>query len=131
MHGGWYGCGCCCWNEQTKSIPLEKITDLAIKQGCINSCFDIKGITVDTASVTQEANELKLLGVIKPEQLRKKVLTIRDQNSKYHQHIPLQAQNMDNPLLDVGNTEVHQTLIEMKDLLVDMNQNIKNLKADS
>eukprot|EP01084_Bolivina_argentea_P198506 339896_1 len=27
---GYYGCCCCCWNEKTKSVPLDKITDLQI-----------------------------------------------------------------------------------------------------
>ena len=72
LHSGCYGCCCVFWNQSTKSVPLEKITDLAIKQGCINACFGIKEITVDTASVTQEANEIKLLGVVDPEQLRKR-----------------------------------------------------------
>ena len=30
---GYYSCFCCCWNEKTKSVPLEKITDLQKQQG--------------------------------------------------------------------------------------------------
>ena len=103
----------------------------------------IKAIVADTASVTQEANEIKLFGVIEPEQLRKKVLTIRDRDAQFQQGggIPLKVQsdNLNNPLLDnSGNQQVTETLtdikainVEMRDLLVQMNQNIANLKAES
>ena len=139
MHSGFYGCCCIFWNESTKSVPLEKITDLAIKQGCVNACFDIKEITVDTASVTQETNELKLIGVTDPEKLRKKVLQIRDRDSQLKsggnaQQIALRVDNNreDNPLLGGNkNEQVTQTLVEIKDLLVSMNDNIANLKSES
>eukprot|EP01084_Bolivina_argentea_P174858 302862_1 len=138
FHEGSFGLGCIFWNEATKSVPLEKITDLSVKQGCVNACFDIKDITVDTASVTQEANELHLIGIKQPEGLRKKVLRIRDRNSAYMYgaQIPLKIQrdNESNPLIDGNNnkdiTQMNQTLFEIKDLLIEMNQNMANLKND-
>eukprot|EP01083_Nonionella_stella_P193724 715144_1 len=47
---GMYGCCCCCWNEKTKSLSLEKITDLSISQGCVERCFDVKSLSVENAS---------------------------------------------------------------------------------
>ena len=45
-----YSCCCCCENVTTKTVPLSKVTDLSIHQGCIQKMFDIKQISVETAS---------------------------------------------------------------------------------
>merc|ERR1719356_1594989 len=47
---GYFGCCCCCWNETTKSVPLDKITDLQVQQGCLQQCFGIKEIRVSSGS---------------------------------------------------------------------------------
>ena len=57
---GWYGCFCCCWNEKTKTVPLDKVTDLMIEQGCVQNCFNVKEILVQTASASV-APEMKLV----------------------------------------------------------------------
>eukprot|EP00483_Globobulimina_turgida_P001761 UN01763 len=77
---GAYGCCCCCWNEKTKSVSLEKITDLSVSQGCLERCFDIKSLSVENASSSAGAPEMILVGLIEPEATRKLVLRTRDNN---------------------------------------------------
>eukprot|EP01084_Bolivina_argentea_P035584 65990_1 len=77
---GAYGCCCCCWNEMTKSVSLEKITDLSISQGCLQRCFNIKSLSVENASSSAGAPEMILNGLIDPEGTRKLVLRTRDNN---------------------------------------------------
>ena len=50
LRSGYYSCCCMCWNEATKSVSLDKITDLSISQSCIESCFNVKTIKVENAS---------------------------------------------------------------------------------
>merc|ERR1719330_783503 len=76
---GYYTCCCCCWNSATKSVPLEKITDLQLQQGCVQKCFDIHEIQVQTASNTSESGpEMRLIGLTEPMATRSKILKVRD-----------------------------------------------------
>ena len=45
-----YSCCCCCENETVKTVPLSKITDLSIHQSCVQNCFGLQQINVETAS---------------------------------------------------------------------------------
>merc|ERR1712187_802867 len=75
---GSYGCCCCLWNQSTKSVPLDKITDLQVQQGCIQKQFDIQEIHVETASSTSEMPEMRLIGLNNPMEIRTKILKVRD-----------------------------------------------------
>merc|ERR1719150_1044758 len=75
---GYYTFCCCCWNESTKSVPLNKITDLEVQQGCIQKCFDIREIRVETASATNEMPEMRLIGLHNALDIRTKILKVRD-----------------------------------------------------
>ena len=130
---GYYGCCCCCYNEKTKSVPLDKITDLRLEQGCIQRCYDIQGIVVETASASQEKPEMQLLGLYKPRAVRSMILKVRD-NHGLQGMTTTGTPSGANPLLPQANvapvfetkqledlvTQQHQTMIEIKDVLQDM-----------
>merc|ERR1719330_2356 len=127
IHQGAFGMGCCCWNESTKSVPLDKITDLQIQQGCIQKCFGIKEIRVETASATAEVPEMRLIGLHNPLETRAKILNVRDRHSQQGQYQPvgggynplLPQQSSTDELKKVISSQ-HDTMIEIKDVLSDM-----------
>ncbi|NKI33566.1 PH domain-containing protein [Wenzhouxiangella sp. XN79A] len=66
--------------RQEKSIPLEKVTDLALIQGPIMRRMDIKGLQVETAgqSSTPGGALVKLIGIIDTDGFRDDALDQRD-----------------------------------------------------
>merc|ERR1712129_224320 len=121
-------------NEKTKSVPLDKITDLRLEQGCVQKCFDVQGIAVATASSSAEKSEISLIGLYKPREVRMGILRVRD-----NQGINGVAGTVNgstgkgggvNPLLPpptLNTKELEQlveqqteTMVEIKDVLVDM-----------
>ena len=146
---GAYGCCCLCWNEKTKSVSLEKITDLSVSQGCLERCFDIKSLSVENASSSAGAPEMILVGLIDPEGVRKLVLRTRDNNGfggsnannlgKSNTMIGSNG-NLNNPLLPDNNggnnfgaqnyqinMQQAQTLTDIKDLLIGVKQSLDTL----
>jgi len=129
---GYNGCCCVFWNESTKSVPLDKITDLQVQQGCIQKCYGIKEIRVETASATNEMPEMKLVGLENALEIRSQILRVRDtiganmgyQQSAQSQYNPLIAPNQQKQ----ANTEQlqqiissqHETMLQIKDVLHDM-----------
>merc|ERR1719361_555487 len=129
LQQGYYTCCCCCWNQATKSVPLEKITDLQLQQGCIQRCFDIHEIQVQTASNTSESGpEMRLIGLTEPMLTRSKILKVRDVASGSN-IVPV-GNSGPNPLLPaepVSTKELqavmssqNDTMLEIKDVLQDM-----------
>jgi uncharacterized membrane protein YdbT with pleckstrin-like domain len=65
---------CCCHvAESTKSVPLEKITDVELQESCLHTCFGLKSINVQTAGssapgphhhhhVTQSSHSINAIG---------------------------------------------------------------------
>merc|ERR1719361_198519 len=130
LQQGYYTCCCCCWNQATKSVPLEKITDLQLQQGCIQRCFDIHEIQVQTASNTSESGpEMRLIGLTEPMLTRSKILKVRDGVSGSN-IVPVGDASGPNPLLPaepVSTKELqavmssqNDTMLEIKDVLQDM-----------
>ena len=68
-------------NIEEKSIPLEKITDLAIYQGWIMRQFGIKGIRVETAGQSSQGALVTVVGVADINEFRDAVLNQRDRVS--------------------------------------------------
>ena len=58
-----------------KSIPLERITDVALVQGPLLRCFDIWAMRIQTAGSPQA--EATLWGVREPEKVRELILSRR------------------------------------------------------
>lgn len=66
-------------NRVEKSIPLEKITDLAVFQGPIMRWLDLKGIRVETAGQSGGGEGLvKIVGIADIDAFRDRVLRQRD-----------------------------------------------------
>ena len=68
------------WFRQEKTIPLEKITDMAMHEGPIQRAFGFCALKVETAgsSAPQGAADAGLVGIIDPEKFRDAVLDQRD-----------------------------------------------------
>ena len=132
MKEGYYGCCCCCYNEKTKSVPLDKITDLKLEQGCIQKCYNVQSIAVETASSMEGKPEMGLVGLYKPRAVRSMILKVRDNHGfgpmdgkgtpGANPLLPQQpmAPPMDTKQLEDLVTQQHQTMIEIKDVLQDM-----------
>lgn len=135
---GYYGCFCCCWNEKIKTVPLDKITDLQIQQGCVQRCFDIKEIRVETASANQQEPEMSLVGIKQTDEIRSMVLQMRDDiqsngaaninNKAMSSLIQNKSYGTDPQLIDI-NTKQQETLVEIRDLLVDVRKELREQKA--
>jgi len=66
-------------NRQEKSIPLEKVTDLAVIQGPIMRMMDLKGLQVETAGQSGSGGALvRLIGIIDTDDFRDDALDQRD-----------------------------------------------------
>lgn len=66
--------------REEKSIPLEKITDLAVYQGPVMRFLDLKGIRVETAGQSSGAGRalVQIVGIHETEAFRDLVLAQRD-----------------------------------------------------
>jgi len=70
------------WNRQEKSIPLEKITDVALLEGPIMRSYGVKGLRVETAGQVSGAMGLvNLVGIDDPDGFRDRILEQRDRIS--------------------------------------------------
>ena len=65
-------------NKLEKTVPLEKITDLQMKQGFIMRFFDLRNIAVETAGQSGPGSLISLLGIKDTERFRRDVLDQRD-----------------------------------------------------
>ena len=67
------------WNREEKSIPLEKITDLATFQGPVMRHLGLKGLRVETAGQSDSGGALvRLIGLENTEDFRALALRQRD-----------------------------------------------------
>lgn len=93
-------------NREEKSIPLEKITDLAVYQGPVMRWLDLKGIKVETAGQSSGASALvSVVGIDDTDGFRDAVLAQRDRITDRDQDpaaLPAQAPTAaaDTALLD-------------------------------
>ena len=70
------------WNRQEKSIPLEKITDVALLEGPVMRMFGVKGLRVETAGqVSGPLGLVNLVGIEDPDGFRDRILEQRDRIS--------------------------------------------------
>ncbi len=70
------------FEREEKSIPLEKITDLAVYQGPVMRYFGIKGIRVETAGQSAGGALVMVLGIEDIDDFRDQVLSQRDRVSE-------------------------------------------------
>jgi putative membrane protein len=82
--------------REEKSIPLEKITDLAVYQGPIMRFFGLKGIRVETAGQSSAAGRalVQIVGLFNIDEFRDRVLAQRDRitdGDAFHARPPTEA----------------------------------------
>ena len=117
---------------------MDKITDLQIQQGCLQRCYGIEEIRVETASANQQAPEMSLVGLKDAREIRSMVLKVRDNHNIFNNNSnstkgggAISSNNSYNPLLPNDNNQStkelenlisaqHQTMVEIKDVLKDM-----------
>jgi putative membrane protein len=68
-------------NVEEKSIPLEKVTDLALYQGPLMRLFDLKGMKVETAGQSSGGALVSVVGIRDVDDFRDAVLDQRDRIS--------------------------------------------------
>jgi putative membrane protein len=98
------------WNRQEKSIPLEKITDLAVYQGPIMRRMGLKGLQVETAGQSGAGSALvKIVGLANTDAFRDAAL---DQRDKVTERIAESAPGATDAttLLE----QIHQTLLRIE-----------------
>lgn len=109
-------------NREEKSIPLEKITDLAVFQGPIMRHFNLEGIRVETAGQTGAGALVSVIGIKNTYSFRDMVLAQRDRiaDSDDIPALPRRdspaATPTNDPLLHTL-TAIHETLQRIEDRL--------------
>jgi putative membrane protein len=66
------------WHKEEKSIPLEKITDVAMIQGPLMRVFDIHRLTFETAGQSAQGALVSLIGIDEAERFRETILSQKD-----------------------------------------------------
>lgn len=76
---GFYGCCCVFWNESSKHVPLEKVTDVTFAQGCLERKYNIATITIQTAGQNGPDGrpELRIQGINDAKAFRKIVMNAK------------------------------------------------------
>ena len=102
------------WTREEKSIPLEKITDLATFQGPVMRYMNLKGLRVETAGQSASGGALvRLIGLENTEEFRALALRQRDRVT-------------DAPAASAGATadSPSQLLTEIRDTLIRIEQRL-------
>ena len=90
------------FNRIEKTIPLEKITDLALKQGPIMRLMGLNSLSVETAGASGSQSALvSLIGIVDTFEFRDTVLAQRDQqNSAKSQAGSASTQSLEGDVLN-------------------------------
>jgi len=112
-------------NTLEKSIPLDKVTDLALYQGPIMRMMNLEGLKIETAGQSSASGALvTLVGVKNARAFRDRVLTQRDEvtdsSGRYSQ--PAAAEASAPASAAVGSDP---TLVEIRDALLRIEERLK------
>lgn len=100
--------------RQEKSIPLEKITDLAVYQGPVMRRMGLKGIQLETAGQNPSGMALvKIVGLAETDEFRDAVLDQRDKIADRSAADPVPPDGSAETLL----REIQQTLLRIEKAL--------------
>jgi putative membrane protein len=92
-----------------KTIPLDKVQDLTVKEGPLLRMLGLRSLKIETAGQgTPGASELNLIGIVDPLDFRDEVLRQRDSMSA----VPISL-----PSTDEGTGGSIELLTEIRDLL--------------
>lgn len=103
-------------NTEEKSIPLEKITDLALSQGPLMRLFNLKAMRVETAGQSSQGALVTVVGIADVEVFRDAVLDQRDRVSDRDD----EAVTGDSALpsaSDAGSSQAEALLADIRDSL--------------
>lgn len=91
-----------------KTIPLEKITDMAIIQGPIMRWMGVERLTVETAGQSGAGALVSLTGIVNAPEFREQVLAQRD----------VVAERLDRDTPEAGPTSDGSVMVEIRDSLL-------------
>lgn len=103
-------------NVEEKSIPLEKVTDLALVQGPLMRLFDLKGMKVETAGQSSGGALVTVVGIRDVDDFRDAVLNQRDRVSDQEDESSASADSTGDPSAHSG-SESLAMLGEIRDSL--------------
>ncbi|MFW5926679.1 MAG: PH domain-containing protein [Wenzhouxiangella sp.] len=109
-------------NVEEKSIPLEKITDLAVYQGPLMRLFDLKGIRVETAGQSAQGALVSVVGIADVDTFRDTVLNQRDRISDWQESEDESSGSKSASARTAGTTDA--LLGEIRDSLVRIEQHL-------
>ncbi|QKK02305.1 MAG: PH domain-containing protein [Pseudomonadota bacterium] len=112
------------WNVEEKSVPLEKITDLALRQGPLMRLFSIKGMSVETAGQSSAGALVSITGIEDVDEFRDAVLDQRDRVSDWQEQETQPSSAAPLPA-ETGNTL--QVLGEIRDSLARIETHLGSL----
>jgi len=112
-------------NTLEKSIPLDKVTDLALYQGPIMRMMNLEGLKIETAGQSSASGALvSLVGVKNARAFRDRVLTQRDEvtdsSGRYSQPAAAEASAPAG-----GTAGADPTLVEIRDALLRIEERLK------
>jgi putative membrane protein len=107
-------------NREEKSIPLEKITDLAVFEGPIMRRMGVKGIRVETAGQSGSGGALvRLIGIAETDDFRDIVLAQRDRVTDRESDVATSASGVPSATADAN---VLAALHDIRDTVQRMEQ---------
>jgi putative membrane protein len=100
-----------------KTIPLEKITDMALVQGPVMRHFNIYKLTVETAGQSGPGALVALIGIVDAKKFREAVLAQRDHVTEKPDAMPAKGQDLQSSPESETLEEVRDSLLRIEALL--------------
>lgn len=107
--------------REDKSIPLEKITDLAVYEGPVMRWFGLKGIKVETAGQSSGTAALvSIVGIDDTDGFRDRVLAQRDR---------ITDRDQDSAALAASNAPADSTAAALLELTVEIRDSLRRIET--
>ena len=97
-----------------KTVPLDKITDLALIEGPIMRMFDLQAVKVETAGQSSGGALIQLVGIVNAREFRDTVLRQRDAVASLAQSGPPESGAMPAVSDDALLREIRDTLVRIE-----------------
>lgn len=116
--------------RQEKTVPLDKITDLALIEGPIMRMLDLQALKVETAGTSTPGSFITMVGIVKARAFRDRVLAQRDRVSLSERGVPaaLGAGAAESGTGDAGGSDA--VLSDIRDVLVRIEQRLAARDGD-